>query len=62
MLYLAAVDIMKNGQGNAANGDKFTYSLRYVLPTDCRSSITPGQFKGKMNALKNGGALAMHGV
>lgn len=34
MLYLAMMDITKNGLANAANGDKFIHSLKFSLRKD----------------------------
>ena len=39
MLYLAIIDITKNGRESARTGGRFILSLRYFLPTGCRNSI-----------------------
>ena len=39
MLYLAMIDITKNGRESARTGGRFILSLRYFLPIGCRNSI-----------------------
>lgn len=46
MLYLAQVDITKNGQDGAETGVKFTLSLKFSSPTDCPNSRNPGLYQG----------------
>lgn len=46
MLYLAQVDITKNGQDGAETGAKFTLSLKFSSLTDCPNSRNPGSYQG----------------
>ena len=46
MLYLAQVDITKNGQDVAETGAKFTLSLKFSSPTDYPNSRNPGSYQG----------------
>lgn len=46
MLYLAQVDITKNGQDGAETGAKFTLSLKFSSLTDYPNSRNPGSYQG----------------
>ena len=46
MLYLAQVDITKNGQDGAETGARSTLSSRFSSPTDCPNSRNPGSYQG----------------